>query len=77
MYLYIVVFNVVLDACIFYEFDNHIIISGGNLRNIAVSARDIMWFMSEARKNTKPDSSFEVAVTCLLFPQSNRGVKHC
>lgn len=34
-------------------------------------------FMSETRKNTKPNSSFEVAVTCRLFPQSNRGVKHC
>ena len=54
-----------------------IIISGGNLQNIAVSARYIMWFMSENRKNTKPDSSVEVAVTCLLFPQSNRGVKLC
>lgn len=54
-----------------------IIISGGNLLNIAVSARYIMWFMSENRKNTKPDSSFEATVTCLLFPQSNRGVKHC
>ena len=54
-----------------------IIISGGNLQNIAVSARYIMWFMSKNRKNTKPDSSFEATVTYLLFPQSNRGVKHC